>query len=174
MPRRSQCGLTLIEAMITLLIMSIGLLGMAALQMVGVQENASAMRHTQAIWFASDMADRMRANLNYGTPTVPVDPWNRADHYKGIDVSADSSKTGQTCGAADNCNLSQMRNFDSDEWRALVLTLPSGRGTVTEGVDGRYYVRVMWKDDVRTGVKTTGCPSDPTIAETCVEIVVQP
>jgi type IV pilus assembly protein PilV len=149
---------------------------MAALQMMGVQENASAMRHTQATWFASDMADRMRANLDYGTPTVPVDQGDRADHYKGIDVSAASSATGQTCGAADNCNLSQMRNFDSDEWRALLLTLPGGRGTVTEdnSVNGRYYVRVMWNDDVRTGVKSTGCPSDPNIPQTCVEIVVQP
>jgi Tfp pilus assembly protein PilV len=149
----------------------------AALQIIGTQENASAMRHSQAIWFAYDMADRMRANLDFGTLTVPLDPGNRADHYNGIDVSAASNATGQDCdGPADDCSLTQMRDFDSDEWRALLLTLPGGRGTIAEdnNVNGRYYVRVMWDDDVRTGVDTTGCPSDPNIAQTCGEIVVQP
>jgi type IV pilus assembly protein PilV len=171
-----QRGLTLVEAMITLLVMSVGLLGMAALQMIGVQENASAMRHSQAIWFAYDMADRMRANLNYGAaaPPWPVAPEDRADHYDGIDVSEGVAATGQTC--ANTCNVTQMRNFDADQWRALVIGLPNGRGTVTEdpNADGRYYVRVMWDDDGRTGVNTTGCPSDASIAQTCVEIMVEP
>jgi type IV pilus assembly protein PilV len=175
----AQRGVTLLEALITLLVMSIGLLGVAALQLVGTQENASALRQSQATWFAYDMADRMRANLNFGTPTAPNPPHQWGDHYHGINVSAGTSATGQSCGAGASCNRDQMRDFDKDQWRAQVITLPGGQGTVTEDatVGGRYLVRVLWDDDVPSmdaNRASTGCPSDPDIPKTCVEITVQP
>jgi type IV pilus assembly protein PilV len=179
-PIASQGGATLLEALITLLVMSIGLLGVAALQMVGTQENASALRQSQAIWFAYDMADRMRANLDYGPPPPgrnTPDKWG--DHYKGIDVSAGTTATGQSCGAGNSCNRDQMRDFDKDQWRAQVMTLPGGQGTVVEdaAVGGRYLVRVLWDDDtpnVDASRASKGCPSDSSITKTCVEITVQP
>lgn len=176
---RHEGGATLLEALITLLVMSIGLLGVAALQIIGTQENASALRHSRATWFAYDMADRMRANLNYGTPTVPNPPDLWGDHYDGIDVSADSTATGQSCGAGDDCDLNEMRDFDADQWRAQVMTLPGGQGTVDEDTanGGRYLIRVLWDDDVpemAPNRASTGCPSGPDIPKTCVEITVQP
>jgi len=55
-------GFTLIEALIALLVLSIGLLGVAAMQLASLQANNGAFQRTQATFLAQDIADRMRAN----------------------------------------------------------------------------------------------------------------
>jgi type IV pilus assembly protein PilV len=55
-------GLTLVEILIALLILSIGLLGLAGLQTISLKFNSSAYYRTQATALAYDFADRMRAN----------------------------------------------------------------------------------------------------------------
>ena len=50
------------EVLIALLVLSIGLLGMAALQAVSLKSNHGAYQRTQATFLAYDMMDRMRAN----------------------------------------------------------------------------------------------------------------
>jgi type IV pilus assembly protein PilV len=55
-------GLTLVEILIALLILSIGLLGLAGLQTASLKFNTSAYYRTQATALAYDFADRMRAN----------------------------------------------------------------------------------------------------------------
>jgi type IV pilus assembly protein PilV len=55
-------GLTLVEILIALLILSIGLLGLAGLQTMSLKFNTSAYYRTQATALAYDFADRMRAN----------------------------------------------------------------------------------------------------------------
>lgn len=56
--------MTLIEVLVTLVIMSVGLLGVAALQLTTVRNNYDAFVRSQAAVLASDMLDRMRANRN--------------------------------------------------------------------------------------------------------------
>ena len=165
---RTQRGVTLIEALITLFVLSVGLLGMAALQLVSIQENSSAFRHTQAIWFANDMADRMRANM------VGV----AGNSYDNVDTS--TAPLAQSCTSS--CTPTQIASMDIYEWDLQIKTLPGGFGTVTSdgGSPERFLIQVRWQDDI-TNIATTaphrvsaGCPSDPNIAETCVEITIQP
>lgn len=59
--RPHQQGVTLIEALITLLILSIGLLGMAAMQVRSLQFNQDAYLRSQANVLLYDMAERCRA-----------------------------------------------------------------------------------------------------------------
>ncbi|MCS6948044.1 MAG: type IV pilus modification protein PilV, partial [Steroidobacteraceae bacterium] len=78
-------GFTLIEALIAVLVLSIGLLGIAGLQLASLQTNSVAYQRSQATMLAYDLLDRMRANRtaalngaydrNYGDPrAVPVLP----------------------------------------------------------------------------------------------------
>ena len=60
--KKKSTGLTMIEVLVTLVILSIGLLGMAALQLTGLRSANSSNYRTQAILLANDMAERMRAN----------------------------------------------------------------------------------------------------------------
>jgi len=56
-------GVTLIEVLVAIVITSIGILGFASLQFLGLNSNQSAYSRTQATFIASDLSERMRANI---------------------------------------------------------------------------------------------------------------
>jgi type IV pilus assembly protein PilV len=60
--RLRQAGFTLLEVLIALLVLSIGLLGLAALQTTGLRSNQMASMRTLATQFTYDITDRMRSN----------------------------------------------------------------------------------------------------------------
>ena len=73
--QRLQSGFTLMEAMIALLIFSVGLLGLAGMQMSGLQNNHNSLMRTLAIQEAYDMADRLRSKAS--APTAVAETyWN--------------------------------------------------------------------------------------------------
>ena len=59
---RLQSGMTLIEVLVAMLILSTGLLGAAAVQVSALKHTHSALMSTQASFIAYDMLDRIRAN----------------------------------------------------------------------------------------------------------------
>jgi type IV pilus modification protein PilV len=61
---RRQRGVTLIEILVAVVLLSIGLLGLAGLQLRGMQVNQGSMWRAQAAIMAEDLADRMRADPN--------------------------------------------------------------------------------------------------------------
>ena len=148
-----QQGLTLIESMIALLVISIGLLGIAALQITAMNQNTSALNHSQAVWIAYNMSDRIRANMP------------EFNNYDGIDTSG--TYTGD-CSAV--CTPNGMLNADAAEWSQLVANLPNGRGMITNNADG-LLITVMWDDD-GTGATGTGCGGDPQVDLTCYTLAV--
>ncbi len=94
-------GFTLIEALVTVIVMSIGLLGVAALQNTGVKLTYDSYLRTQSALLASDLFDRMRANT-----TV---------NYAGLNYS--TSNTSTTCSrSGDNCNATDMATYDAAMW----------------------------------------------------------
>ncbi|MFC4312111.1 type IV pilus modification protein PilV [Steroidobacter flavus] len=64
---RRAAGMTLVEVLVTLVIISVGLLGVAALQLTTVRNNYDSFVRTQAATLAGDMLDRMRANRSMVT-----------------------------------------------------------------------------------------------------------
>jgi len=152
--KHRQQGLSLIESMIALLVVSIGLLGIAALQITAMSQNTSALNHSQAVWIAYNMSDRIRANL-----TV-------FNAYDGIDTSG--SYSGDCIASA--CTTGQMVTADASEWSQLIANLPAGRGQVTSNADG-LLVTVMWDDD-GTGATGTGCGGNPNTDLTCYTLAV--
>lgn len=59
---RQQNGFTLVEALVALLVLSIGMLGIAALYVESLRAGRTALLRTSAVNLAADMADRIRAN----------------------------------------------------------------------------------------------------------------
>ncbi len=59
-----QSGFSLLEVLIAIVITSIGLLGLAAMQATGLRNNHSAYHRSQATVLAYDIADRMRSNAS--------------------------------------------------------------------------------------------------------------
>ena len=57
-------GFTLVEALVALVVLSVGLLGIAALYVETLRANRTALHRTEAVNLATDIADRMRSNRN--------------------------------------------------------------------------------------------------------------
>ncbi len=148
--RHTMRGFTLIEVLVTLVVLAIGLLGLAGLQARSLQHNNSAYQRTQATFLAYDILDRMRAN------PMGID----ANAYNSIDTS---SLPGNPGCIGTGCSPANLANTDIEEWAAnLTAVLPSGQGTVTgTAANAPFIVTVMW-DDGRTGATGTNCdPTDP-------------
>ena len=152
--KQIQQGVTLIEAMIALLVISVGLLGIASLQITAMNQNSSSLNHSQAVWMAYNMSDRIRANIN------------QFNAYDGADTD---SSTPQDC-ITNNCTDVQMVTSDIADWATMIGNLPGGRGIIGSNADG-LLINVMWDDD-GTGATGTGC--DPLNAGdlTCYTLAV--
>ena len=150
-----QQGVTLIESMIALLVISVGLLGIAALQISAVSANSSAYWHSQAVLYAHNMADRIRAN--------PV----AVNDYIGINTSSGYNQNCKTSA----CSTEQMRLADATDWATQVATLPSGLGIIRETQAGQLDIVVLW-DDEGTGAAGTACGTNPNVDLTCYTITM--
>lgn len=139
-------GFTLLEILIAVVVLSIGLLGIAGLQAVGQQSNHSAYLRSQATALAYDMIDRMRAN-NAGVAN---------GDYDAIDTTA-NTYTDPGC-ASSTCSSTQMAQYDMYDWQQeLANQLPTGNGKVSGAGSGTMYtVTVMWDDD-RNGSASLVC-----------------
>ena len=151
---KQQAGVGLIEAMVTLLVISVGFLGIASLQVTAMKQNSSSANHSQAVWYSYNMSDRIRANIT------------EFDAYNGIDTQ---NTYTQNCSTT-VCSNAQMRVADASDWSDMVAGLPRGRGNIVAGADG-LLVTVMW-DDEGTGANGTNCGPDPEVDLTCYQLVV--
>jgi type IV pilus assembly protein PilV len=172
-------GFTLIEVLISMLILAIGLLGLGTLQTSNIRHNLAAYNRGQAVQLLYDMADRMRANncKTTSTLTCPSAPAPVAN-YVITDTLQDSRTKNKTAGDAacvtvgnTTCNATLLSTYDLIEWsNAITNTLPSGRGCINL-TNGVYTLYVTWDDD-RSGVVDTdgavptGCASTFTVTST--------
>ncbi len=115
--RRRRRGIALMEAMIAIVLLSVGALGYAALQMKGLSASSSAMWRSKASNLAYEMADRMRAN--------------RAGAVAGAYNALGAPQVVTDCGAASDCSPARMAQLDHAQWNATLATeLPGGSGVV--------------------------------------------
>ena len=141
---KAQQGATLIEILITVLVMSVGLVGMATLQFDAVKLNNDALLRTKAVNLANDMADRIRAN---------------PDAAEGGDYDF-------TLGATAPTSPADTAEQDQSDWlAALANELPRGQGSVavnSNGVAGsigdviEVNIQVCWDED-RSGAQPATC-----------------
>jgi len=124
-------GVTLIETLVALLVIGIGLLGLAGLQTVSMQYNHSSFLRTQANNFAYDIADRMRANRSAAL---------NGDY--DVTIAIGGSAPGGASVAAN----------DLQQWWAFVdAALPQAQATITvtpAGTPaGTATINIQWLDD---------------------------
>jgi type IV pilus assembly protein PilV len=151
--RQDHTGFTLLEVLIAVLILSIGLLGLASLQANGLRSNFSSYARSQAVILANDMADRIRANPVQAA--APIGAYNN--------IAATTGDPG--CLLAD-CTPAQMVSHDIATWYTnLQNTLPQGSGTIV-GNGTVFTISVMW-DDNRDGAVGAGCGAAVSATEGC-------
>ncbi|MCC6207187.1 MAG: type IV pilus modification protein PilV, partial [Gammaproteobacteria bacterium] len=127
-------GFTLIEVLVTVIVLAIGLLGLAGLQLGGLRYSFSAYQRSQATIMANDIVDRMRANR-----TVAA-----AGAY---DTDIGDEPDDEDCtGVGADCSAATMADADLFEWKqTLSDILPSGDGSVARDGD-RFIITIQWDD----------------------------
>jgi type IV pilus assembly protein PilV len=114
---RRRRGIALMEAMIAILLLSIGALGYAGLQIKGLSASSSSMWRSKASNLAYEMSDRMRAN--------------RAGVVAGAYNALGAPQAVTDCGTAADCSPVRMAQLDHAQWNAsLANELPGGKGVV--------------------------------------------
>ncbi len=127
--RAKSAGFTLVEVLIALIVLSIGLLGLASLQVTTTKFNHSAYLRSQATRLAYSMTDRMRANRKAALEDGA---------YSAVDYVA-----APACGAVGGSTVAER---DISAWRnALACSLPQGNGRIV--VNGETVtVSIRWDD----------------------------
>lgn len=154
---KKQSGFTLLEVMIALVIFSIGLIGLAGLQGISLENNQVAYSRTMATMLAYDMADRIRNNPGQDyTATIPA------------------SAPSPNCAAA-ACSPGEMKAFDLYEWQQTVIQtqniLTSAVVLITRSSATAYNISIGW-DEGKKG-NTIDCTASPLAnGVACVNLAV--
>lgn len=128
-------GFTLIEVLVAVVIMAVGLLGLAGLQISGLRNNLSAEHKSKAAQLVYDMSDRIRANVS---PTSLVI------------YSAGVSEANIGCDASTLCTSAQLAQDDLFNWVTDIGNdLPNGTPIISS-VGGAFTVGVSWYDNADT------------------------
>lgn len=116
-------GFSLVEVLVALAVLSIGLLGLAALQTTGLKFNHQSYERTQAVIQAYDIIDRMRANKSGDGATVNT-------IYESVALG--TAPAASECTSS--CTGDQLAQYDIRKWNlANAALLAEGKGAVCKG-----------------------------------------
>jgi len=131
---RAQDGLSLIEVLVTVIVMAVGLLGLAALQNVSTKLIYDSYLRTQSAILANDMFDRIRANPN---ELYALDIGQIPDQATCVSDGTDANFS---------CTPREVVEADLYHWhRNATAIFPDATLQISED-DGDYNVRFSWED----------------------------
>ncbi len=146
-------GFSLIEVLVALIILAIGVMSIAVMQLATYKQLQTSHNLSNAATLAAEIADRMLANDPNALPryihdAAPEDP-------------------PECIGVGAICDINDMADYDVTQWQAKVTagasmpgSLPSGAGEINT-VGGDYQITVRWDDDL-SGSTGSDCDfSDP-------------
>ena len=141
--RAGTSGFSIIEVLVALVILSVGLLGLAALQAEGLRGTSAAIQRTTAVSYASDIADRMRAN-NSGLANYVVSRSDKA--LKGRSLTCGDDHVSGNPVNAKTCTATDMAQHDLFKWKAELGDRYEGLIESSADAENRYTITVFWTD----------------------------
>lgn len=147
---RTQYGFSMIEVLVTMLIVSLALLGTAGLQAYSMRLNQSGQLRTQAVFLAADLAERMEANK----AAVVAGSYN-------LPTSNTANVLSTACLDA-ACTQSNLAAYDLSQWQnAISSSLPQSSWQVVNagGNPSTVTITISWVDrraDTTYGAAGTG------------------
>jgi type IV pilus assembly protein PilV len=155
-----EAGFTIVEVLVSLVVLSIGLLGIAKLVLYSAHSNDSAYLRSQATQLAYEILDNMRAN-----------PTAAAAGYYNTPLSATATNPGFTCLNTNCPSASNLALYDIYVWKSRLAAgatngaLPSGQGSVT--VTGTAPVMativVQWDDTAAQSIFASAAPTNMSV-----------
>lgn len=160
-------GFSLVEVLVTIVILMVGLLGLAGLQGRALTAQMESYQRSQALILLRDMANRVEANRNDAAAYVTTSLTPNA--YLGTD---NAEETAAVCAAKPT-----LQQRDSCEWNNALLgaaetqgtsnvgAMIGARGCIEEitapasGVPGEYRIAVAWQGFNSTAEPAISCGS---------------
>jgi len=174
----TQRGSSLIEVLITMLIVAVGLLGAGGLQIAATRYQQTAIMRSQAIVQAQFIAEKIKAN---NAAVLVAGPPNQAstylapDAYTAATLAALPADPGCGLAAGSTCTGIQSAVRDMRDWRMSIASLPGGRGSIEPVTSGgstdpiARRIVVMWreKQDNEIGTNANPNPNDAPMDPNC-------
>lgn len=124
--RRQRRGFSMVECLVALVVLSVGMLGVAGLMLAGLRVAHGAMFRTQAVSLVSDMAERIRANPSAGSAY-------ECATYGGAPSDHGCAPSDSAIGG--NCSTAELAEDDLARWqRSANALLPLSPDTCSADV----------------------------------------
>lgn len=156
-PTRRQAGFSLLEVLIATLVLSVGLLGLAGLQIAGMKTTHNSYQMQQATWLVHDLLERMRVNRTAAY----------AGNYNGTLDGATACGAAPTCAVATACTGAETANIDLFQIRCGTGTVGGVRNDLMDasltvacvagGCRAGVNINIVWSDrnaSTKTGNNT--------------------
>ena len=148
---RQENGFSLIEVLIAVLVLALGVIGAAGMQLSALRVSQQSSFQTAAVQLASEIADKMRANDSQMKLNDSRNVFLTVDYQ--ADVHGEPPAPGRLC-YADDCSGADLARFDIYEWEKRVRSaLPGGRVVICRDA-------APW--DASAESFTWDCKADPT------------
>lgn len=122
-------GFTLIEVMVAMIILSLGVIGVAGMQLKAYRSNQQSALTTVAVQLSQDLAEKMRANEQVSRRPDRLNPYL-------FDTADDISPPGRSCFGDAACSVDDIAAFDIYDWRMQVSGNGPGKGSIPLGLPG--------------------------------------
>lgn len=121
-------GFALIEVLLSILVLSLGVIGAAGMQLTAMRTTQQSALQTAALELAVEMADVMRANDRVMKQSDAVNPFLQVDYASSTEPAAPAV----SCyGEAAHCSPEEIADFTIYEWeKRLGATLPNARALI--------------------------------------------
>ena len=156
-PIKNQSGIGLIEVLVTIVITTIGLLGLSAMQMQSIRTVSDTGNRTHAIWVANDLINRIRANAVAVDSYVTNGELSCNDSLGAVKMCAAYTANGAQVAPAADCSNQDLALFDQYEALCGINTLTGEDGfsssasfintpglSISDEGNGDYRVTISW------------------------------
>ena len=163
-------GFTLMEVLISMLVLSVGVLGVAAMQITSLQNLQSSGSFGVAAMMAHDIGERM---------------WvNQAQVLAGAYDHDDLPNSPPDC-VADTCTAAEIADYDINDWQQQIKGYTTAGGTevppmlfnaygsiAQEGTTNSYMISIHWDDDRSGSDESDACPPVEEADRDCYQLTM--
>lgn len=142
---RLQCGISLIESLVAIVVMALGILGILGVQMRTLADTQTGVRRAQAVKLIEDLSERLKIQPNgFGSLGSYTRSWD----------TATATATTPDCKTT-ACNAADLGTYQMNRWIDSVRTLPLGDAAVFEAADNsttsprQLGVMIAWRENER-------------------------